>query len=233
MRGISTAAALVAGLLSQWTLSAQAAPSPKIPSIRNPRLFTRPPVDDYFVAPKVEPVILAPSTTTAPKKNIWISLSDEEAASKLNVPLIRLLPRGCLWESNAVLLVGVVKFLHTQKDLNLTAAADAGTWDNWISVIDLAQPNKTEALAYLAGGPVPARYAKATLSFYATDEPYSEDFLVGPLPVSNQTVAVPYDYRTTKGSSKIRIYDADGDAQYTFYVSFGSFLGVSVAADCS
>lgn len=52
-----------------------------------------------------------------------------------------------------------------------------------ISVIDLAQPNKTAALNYIAGtGPAPPRFAKVNIMFGATTEPYLEDFIVGPLP---------------------------------------------------
>jgi hypothetical protein len=46
-----------------------------------------------------------PQTITAPKLNIWGSLTDDEAAS-------------------------VASYLFSQTSLNLTAAADAGEWDN-------------------------------------------------------------------------------------------------------
>jgi primary-amine oxidase len=87
-----------------------------------------------------------------------------------------------------------------------------------ISVLDLAPLNKSSVLSYLdKNGTLPTRYARAQILFYATEEPYVEDFLVGPLPVSSKTTYEPYDYYTTKGTSKIRVYDADEDAMYTFY----------------
>ncbi|GJN93983.1 hypothetical protein Rhopal_007046-T1 [Rhodotorula paludigena] len=126
-------------------------------------------------------------TVKAPHKNIWATLSTDEAA-------------------------GVVAFLHNQTELNLTAAADAGSWDNLITVIDLLVPNKTESLAYMAGtGPEPERYAYASIMHNSLEEPYLEDYMVGPLPVSDKTTYSPYGFRTTTGSSRIRNYDADSD----------------------
>lgn len=63
---------------------------------------------------------------TAPWPNVWAGLSIDEAA-------------------------GVVNFLHNHTDLNLTAAADAGSWDNVITNLDLAAPNKTVRLPLSAG----------------------------------------------------------------------------------
>lgn len=68
-------------------------------------------------------------TVTAPTGNPWKELSFDEAE-------------------------GVVSFLYTQ--LNLTAAADAGAWDNVIQTIDLAVPNKSVRL--LLFFPPPARW---------------------------------------------------------------------------
>ncbi|KAJ7078447.1 copper amine oxidase [Mycena belliarum] len=135
--------------------------------------------------------------TVAPKINIFISLTDDEAAS-------------------------VISFLHNQTELNLTAATDAGAWDNAIEVVDLVQPNKTDALAYLDdGGLVPDRFAVARIAFGATDEPYLQDFIVGPLPISNTSTYASLDWATTSGSAKIRNYNADGDllTQWNFDVT--------------
>ncbi|KAJ7186602.1 copper amine oxidase [Mycena filopes] len=123
----------------------------------------------------------------APKRNIFLSLSDDEAAS-------------------------VISFLHNHTALNLTANADAGAWDNAIEVVDLVQPNKTDALAYLDhGGPLPPRYALARIVFGATEEPYLQEFIVGPLPISKHSTYESLDWPTTSGSSKIRNYNADDD----------------------
>ncbi|GAA6007466.1 hypothetical protein JCM11491_004172 [Sporobolomyces phaffii] len=175
--------------------SALAAPSPKIPSIRYPTLHSRPIVPD-FTPPALSNLAAQPGTgshsyetptTKAPKTNIWASLSSREAAS-------------------------VVSFLHNQTSLNLTASAEAGSWDNMITVIDLATPNKTESLNYVdKNSTMPNRYAVATLMFNAFEEPYLEDYLVGPLPISKNSTFSPYGFRTTKGTSRIRNHDADAE----------------------
>ncbi|KAJ7320783.1 putative copper amine oxidase [Mycena albidolilacea] len=137
------------------------------------------------------------TVSVAPKTNIFISLTNDEAAS-------------------------VISFLHNQTELNLTAAADAGAWDNAIEVVDLVQPNKTDALDYLDNdGPVPARYAVARIAFGATEEPYLQDFIVGPLPITNASTYESLDWATTSGSAKIRNYNADDDllAQWNFNVT--------------
>ncbi|KAJ7032822.1 copper amine oxidase [Mycena alexandri] len=127
------------------------------------------------------------AVVSAPKPNIFLSLSNDEAAA-------------------------VISFLHNQTELNLTANAVAGPWDNAIEVVDLVQPNKTDALAYLDnGGPIPARYAMARIAFGATEKPYLQEFMVGPLPISKTSTYESLDWPTTSGSSKIRNYNADDD----------------------
>ncbi|KAJ7910597.1 putative copper amine oxidase [Mycena leptocephala] len=63
------------------------------------------------------------------------------------------------------------------------ASSQTLRWDNAIEVVDLVQPNKTDALNYLDhGGPVPARFAVARIAFGATKKPYVQDFIVGRSP---------------------------------------------------
>ncbi|GAA5930824.1 uncharacterized protein JCM15063_002470 [Sporobolomyces koalae] len=172
-----------------------AAPSPKLPSFKYPTLRSRPQVPDV-VTPTFKNLAAQldssassydTPTTKAPKTNIWASLSTDEAAS-------------------------VVAFLHDQKKLNLTAAKEAGSWDNQITVIDLAAPNKTESLNYVdKDKDIPPRYAVATIMHNAYEQPYLEDYLVGPLPISENSTYSPYGFRTTKGTSRIRNHDADPD----------------------
>ncbi len=90
-----------------------------------------------------------------------------------------------------------------------------------ILVVDLIVPNKTDALAYFNGSAeAPARWAKATIMFGAFEEPYVQDFMIGPLPVSNETTWAPFDYASNKpGGSKIRVFDADDDALNEAYVN--------------
>ncbi|GAA5960930.1 hypothetical protein JCM3765_007545 [Sporobolomyces pararoseus] len=184
--------------LATLAVGVLAAPSPKLPSIRYPSLRARPVVPDYVSSSFNNLAVQLKSnsssstydtpTVKAPKTNIWAPLSSEEAAS-------------------------VVSFLHNQTSLNLTSADEAGSWDNMISVVDLATPNKTESLQYIDGNStVPPRYAIASIMFNAFEQPYLEDYLVGPLPLSENSTASPYGFRSTKGSSKINNHDADSDA---------------------
>lgn len=139
-------------------------------------------------------------TTSAPKKNVWASLTNDEAAS-------------------------VISFLHNQTSLNLTASDDAGAWDNAITIVDLLTPNKTEVTSYLRGeGAEPKRYARATIAFGATEEPYTEDFGIGPLPISDETKLMDISWLSTKGSTKIPNTFADEDAQGDFFIEVAAGL---------
>ena len=76
--------------------------------------------------------------------------------------------------------------------------------------IDLLQPNKSDAIKYLdQGGPAPSRYAQATIQFGATLEPYVQEYVVGPLPITNQSAATELNYIYNSGKGKQRIYNAD------------------------
>jgi len=45
--------------------------------------------------------------------------------------------------------------------------------------------------------------------FGATEEPYAQDWVVGPLPISEKTGYWPDTYRTQAEGAKIRVYDMD------------------------
>lgn len=142
---------------------------------------------------------------TSPYQNVFLPLSDPEAVS-------------------------VTQFLHDQPKLNLTAAENATryinpdratpkmlttsySWDNTIVGVETLPPNKSVALPFLNGqkAALPKRYARATIKFAATDEPYYEDYLVGPLPVDNSTDWQPLTFVYNKQNPIQRVYDADGD----------------------
>jgi len=126
---------------------------------------------------------------TAPKTNIWGGLSDIEAAS-------------------------VTRWLFSRPELNLTTTDDAGEWDNSILLVELMQPNKTDALSYIDGsGTAPARWAHVMLDKRATTNPTYDDILVGPLPIQNGSTSwQPLDYPyTRKTQGQIRNLDADSD----------------------
>lgn len=80
--------------------------------------------------------------------------------------------------------------------------------------MEFLQPNKTDSLPFLTGQTAepPARNAKATIMFRASEEPYIREFIVGPLPVvEGLTTIAPLDYVFNKGKGIQRVYDADDD----------------------
>nr|KIR88896.1 hypothetical protein I308_00977 [Cryptococcus tetragattii IND107] len=168
--------------------TALALPSPKISTVKKPGHYRRPHRRNVVTN---EVVTSASSPTiSAPKDNIWSFLSNDEAA-------------------------GVIAFLHNQTALNLTAVDNAGDWDNTITVVDLLPPNKTEALSYMDGNGIkPERWAIASLLCGATEEPYAQDLIVGPLPVSEDSIYYPYTYGTHAPDAKIRVYDMDDNSEF-------------------
>lgn len=173
----------------------EARPAPKVPQyVKAPHRHWHRNNDGGAVNPGPGSKAIPPSTT-APYKNIWNSLTNDEAAS-------------------------VIGFLHAQESLNLTASGDAGAWDNSIMVVDLYTPNKTDALPYMHSGgseDAPARWAIASLSFGATEEPYIQEWVVGPLPLDpDTTVYYPDTYSTHGAEAKIRIYDMDDSSSFAY-----------------
>ncbi|KAJ7835553.1 hypothetical protein B0H14DRAFT_2590189 [Mycena olivaceomarginata] len=101
------------------------------------------------------------------------------------------------------------------------------TGDNAIEMMDLVQPNKTgkrHSFFYLDNGcPAPDRFAVARIAFGATEEvierytvrraidylfvgqPYVQEFLVGPLPISKKTAYASFDWLPRAGAPKFAI----------------------------
>lgn len=119
-------AGLAFGTLIALGTAVCAAPAPlerrKLPVFKNRFVTSRPAIHNYVTDVTGAQYNLTGipdvPTVTAPHTNVWAGLSTDEAAA-------------------------VVGFLHNNTDLNLTAAADAGSWDNVITNLDLAAPNKT------------------------------------------------------------------------------------------
>ena len=88
----------------------------------------------------------------------------------------------------------------------------------------MLQPNKSDALPYLdSGAPAPNRYARATVQFGATVEPYIQEWMVGPLPITNgTTLCTPLNYIYNKGRGYQRVYNADAEALAIFNGNVGS-----------
>ena len=111
--------------------------------------------------------------------------------------------------------------------LNSPRRSDASLscrWDNVIITVELLQPNKSDALPYLDSyAPAPARYAKATLQFGATAEPYIQEYMVGPLPVvAGKTSYAELSYIYTSGSGRSRVYNADAASVQAFNLKVGA-----------
>ncbi|OJI80543.1 hypothetical protein ASPTUDRAFT_129166 [Aspergillus tubingensis CBS 134.48] len=130
----------------------------------------------------------------SPNENVWGGLTDVETAS-------------------------VVQWLLQQPELNLTAADDAGEWDNTIFLVELMRPNKSDVLQYLDHDhPPPTRYAHVVLAVRATLDPCYAEIPVGPLPITDKstTTWVPLEYPyTRKTQGRIRNLDADHDTIYS------------------
>jgi len=94
-------------------------------------------------------------TVTAPKENLWDTLSNNEVSQ-------------------------LIDWLYEPKQgLNLTHHDNATHWDNFIGVTELIPPNKTDALAYLEDKrPAPARYARVVLFRGASEDPYVHEIKV-------------------------------------------------------
>ncbi|KAJ5774196.1 membrane copper amine oxidase [Penicillium paradoxum] len=108
----------------------------------------------------------------APRQNIWADLTDRE-------------------------VVDVLAHVHSvTSNLNLTAAVNASLWDNFVHRIEVAQPSKKDALPFIAGksSKPPPRFARIAVHHGTSSEVYWDEYLVGPLPVSENTTIKPLEY---------------------------------------
>jgi primary-amine oxidase len=78
--------------------------------------------------------------------------------------------------------------------------------------VELLMPNKTDILPFLSNsyGSL-ERNAFVTIMFGATEEPYVQEFTVGPLPITNASTVQPYTFRNNNGGEKLRVYNPDSD----------------------
>lgn len=79
-------------------------------------------------------------------------------------------------------------------------------------------PNKSDILPLLSGdNGSPARHALVGVMFGATEEPYMQEFTVGPLPVTNSTTLQPFTFwNNDGGDGKFRVWNPDSEAYATF-----------------
>lgn len=109
--------------------------------------------------------------TKAPKANVWAPISAQDNFD--------------VWT-----------LLHDPATgLNLTYPDDATQSDNYVFWIDTLHTNKTDVLPYLNGdNPEPAKYARAIIFEGGKAEPDSQEYMIGPLPVSEKTTVQKLDY---------------------------------------
>ncbi|TPX12292.1 uncharacterized protein E0L32_006939 [Thyridium curvatum] len=112
----------------------------------------------------------------APKLNVWSQITPEDN-------------------------LAVWKLLHDPKTgLNLTDPATAGINDNYVFWIDTLHTNKSAVLPYLDGSGVPpSKYARVIIFEGGKQEPVSQEYQVGPLPVSAQTKVEKLDWMYNGG----------------------------------
>ncbi|KAK0630517.1 copper amine oxidase [Bombardia bombarda] len=110
-------------------------------------------------------------TVKAPKINPWSSISPDDVTA--------------VWD-----------LVHAPASgLNLTAPANATLTDNYVYFIDTLHTNKSEILPYIDGnGPQPSKYARVVIFEGGKEEPISQEYMVGPLPVSSSTAIEKLDY---------------------------------------
>ncbi|KAI2639154.1 copper amine oxidase [Hypomontagnella submonticulosa] len=113
----------------------------------------------------------------APKANIWAQISPEDNLAVWNL-------------------------LHNpESGLNLTDPNVAKVNDNYVWYIDTVHVNKSDVLPYIDGsGPKPSSWARAIIFEGGKAEPVSQEYMVGPLPVSSETTIQKLDYLYNGGS---------------------------------
>ncbi|EXJ93710.1 hypothetical protein A1O1_02103 [Capronia coronata CBS 617.96] len=93
--------------------------------------------------------------------------------------------------------------------LNLTNPDDASQTDNYVFWIDALHMNKTDVLPYIDGdGPEPPKYARAIIFEGGKAEPDSQEYMIGPLPVSESTTVQKLDYIYNGGKGGSVPFDA-------------------------
>jgi len=123
--------------------------------------------------------------TTAPKENVWAPISPAEN-------------------------IAVWNLLHDPKSgLNLTHPDKAALTDNYVFWIDTLPVNKSSVLPYLNGkADAPPKYARAIIFEGGKENPDSQEYSIGPLPVSDQTKIEKLDWIYNGGSGGSVPYNA-------------------------
>ncbi|KAF7187989.1 Amiloride-sensitive amine oxidase [copper-containing] [Pseudocercospora fuligena] len=140
-------------------------------------------------------------TFTAPRKNVWAELSEDEAKDVYGFAYQKL------------------------SDLNLVKHPKSAN-ENSIYLVEALKPNKTDAIPYLyedAG--TPERWAKMVLAQNIDGEPYLVYYVVGPLPITKSSQILPLEYTFNSGRNSVRSPIRD----YVGIIQFGNRLGKSIS----
>ncbi|KAH0522966.1 hypothetical protein TsFJ059_008029 [Trichoderma semiorbis] len=138
-------------------------------------------------------------SVSAPHQNIWGGLADKEAAD-------------------------IIDLLHQHSTgLNLTTEDRDGSLH-----LELLAPNKSDVLPFINKNTTkpPPRYARATLMFGATPNSFLQDYVIGPLPITNNTQVRPLQFLyNNAGKGKVAVDFADRSE----VLQFAKDVGLSVA----
>ena len=122
------------------------------------------------------------SIPRAPRTNVWAELSYAEVDD-------------------------IHQFLYNvPNDLNLTRNPSGSQWHNQIGLVEVLQPNKTEVLPYLdESSSSPARWARVAVIQGNWSHASLVNYMVGPLPVNDNTRILPLEYCYNSGRNAVRI----------------------------
>ncbi|KAF1997734.1 amine oxidase catalytic domain-containing protein [Amniculicola lignicola CBS 123094] len=123
--------------------------------------------------------------TTAPKPNVWAGITSEDNLAVWNL-------------------------LHDPASgLNLTDPTEAVLTDNYVFWIDALHTNKSDVIPFIDGdGPLPPKYARAIIFQGGKADPDSQEYMIGPLPVSAETKIEKLDYIYNGGKGGTVPYNA-------------------------
>ena len=160
--------------------------------------------------------LLDPSFT--PLRRVVAVLHAKEPAG----PRIKTVKRNIWADLSTSEVVQLYKWVHESAlELNLTAAKDADLWDNFIHGTELIRPNKTEALEYIHGvsSQPPPRWARIVLHCGTSDPVTRDEYMVGPLPISSQTVLRPLLYSSGSSATNNLIPDSRSFKEWPYSIA--------------
>lgn len=113
--------------------------------------------------------------TSAPYANVWKQISEEDNLAVWNY------------------------LYDPATGLNLTHPDEATLTDNYVFFIDAVPTNKSDVLAYIDGSSLPKKYARVIIFQGGKDEPDSQEYMVGPLPLTADSTIQPLDWMYNGG----------------------------------